>query len=132
MLVIKGKGVVEGSCRAKVLLITNYVSFLGDVDPNNGMLLNKYYIGGKILTIRGSRGSTVGSYILYSLSKKGHAPLGIVSASHDPVLITGCVISNIPLMIINEESFNRLREYVHGREDVVGFLDTIKGVLLVD
>jgi len=132
MLVIKGRGIVEGSCRAKILLIDSYVSFLGDVNPNNGMLFNKYYIGGKILAIRGSRGSTVGSYILYSLSKKGHAPLGMVSSSRDPVLITGCVISNIPLMIVNEESFNRLREHIHGREDIIGFLDTVKGVLVVD
>jgi len=132
MLVIKGRGIVEGSCRAKILLIDSYISFLGDVNPNNGILFNKYYIGGKILAIRGSKGSTVGSYILYSLSKKGHAPLGIVSSSQDPVLITGCVISNIPLMIVNEESFNRLREHIHGRGDIIGFLDTVKGVLVVD
>ena len=42
------------------------------------------------------KGSTVGSYVLYALSKAGKAPLAIINKSTDPIVAVGCIISDIP------------------------------------
>lgn len=82
-------------------MIDDYISFLGDLDPRNGILRKKGYEGievrDKILVFRGSRGSTVGTYIIYSISKGGFAPRAMVVDKADQIVITGCVVGNIAL-----------------------------------
>ncbi|MCD6428956.1 MAG: DUF126 domain-containing protein [Desulfurococcales archaeon] len=98
MIKLRISPVVKGSdCCAEVLLSEKPISFLGDVDVTNGMIKGTGHISGRILLIPASVGSTVGSYILYALSRSGKAPLAIVASNVDPILITGAVIGNIPL-----------------------------------
>jgi len=89
-----GDRVVEGS----PLVVEKPISFLGDVDPEKGVIKS---IGAelreRILVVKGFRGSTVGSYILYAMSKRGVAPRAIVFRELDPVVVAGCVASSIPM-----------------------------------
>ncbi|MCS7116281.1 MAG: DUF126 domain-containing protein [Nitrososphaerota archaeon] len=94
------KGVGEG-----VSLVSNApISFLGDVDPKTGLIVNKNHplygksIEGKVLIFPTGRGSTVGSYILYQLSKNGKAPKAIIMKEAEPIIAVGAIISNIPLV----------------------------------
>jgi len=90
--------VVKGSdCCAEIVFSEKPISFLGDVDTANGVIRGVGHISGRILLMPTSVGSTVGSYILYALSRSGKAPLAIVASNIDPMLITGAVIGNIPL-----------------------------------
>jgi len=90
--------VVKGSdCCAEIAFSEKPVSFLGDVDAANGIIRGIGRVSGRILLIPTSVGSTVGSYILYALSKSGKAPLAIVASDVDPILITGAIIGNVPL-----------------------------------
>jgi len=91
------KGVITGS-----LMISNEpISFYGDIDVNNGVVINKRHdlygrsLKDTVLLIPHSRGSTVGPYILYSLSKRGLAPKAILSCEADTLLAVGCIISGI-------------------------------------
>ncbi len=83
------------------MVIDDYISFLGDLDPGKGVLRRKGYEGvevrDKILVFRGARGSTVGTYIIYSISKAGSAPKALIVDKADQVVITGCVVGNIAL-----------------------------------
>ncbi len=82
----------------KPLVVTTPISFLGDVDADRGILkLLGVSLVGKVLIADGFRGSTVGSYVLYALSKKGLAPKAIVFRKLDPVVVAGCVASSIPM-----------------------------------
>jgi predicted aconitase with swiveling domain len=42
------------------------------------------------------KGSTVGSYVLYSLKKAEKAPVAIINKETDPVIAVGSIISEIP------------------------------------
>lgn len=99
--VVKLKSIVEGYVEAPVVVVDDYISFLGELDPKRGVLRKRGYEGvevrGRILVFRGSRGSTVGPYIIYSAWKGGAAPAGMVVARADQIVITGCVVANIPL-----------------------------------
>ncbi|MFN3803628.1 MAG: aconitase X swivel domain-containing protein [Pyrobaculum sp.] len=90
--------VVRGAGRlsAEVVRIATPVSFLGDLDPESGKLLG-VEIAGKILSLPYVKGSTVGPYVLWSISKRKKAPVAIVAKKIDLMLVTACVLAEIPL-----------------------------------
>ncbi len=82
------------------------ISFLGEVDPREGILKRPgetQSLGGRIVVFPQSRGSTVGSYVIYALSFYKNAPLAMVVEKAEPLLITGCVIGGIPLLVFEEK-----------------------------
>jgi len=103
-LTLKGRGIVEGHCKAEALVSSKPISFLGGVDPADGKIIEKNHdlygkrIKDKILCFPHGHGSTVGSYVLYSLAKKGSAPKAILNQTADPVVVVGAIIANIPMI----------------------------------
>jgi len=79
------------------MVLEEPISFYGDVDPETGRYVDGRSVAGKILVAPAARGSTVGAYILYALSKRGLAPAGIVVGVADPVLVAGAVLTSTPL-----------------------------------
>lgn len=94
------KGIGEG----EVLLSKQELSFYGSVDPNSGVVTEKgsdiegKNIAGKILVFPKSKGSTVGSYVLYSLKKNGIAPAAIINQECETICAVGGIISGIPIV----------------------------------
>ncbi len=102
--VLKGRTIVEGKVKARALVSAKPISFLGGVDPADGRIIEKGHdlcgecIKGTILCFPHGRGSTVGSYVLYSLAKKGLAPKAIVNRIADPVVVVGAIIADVPMV----------------------------------
>jgi hypothetical protein len=103
-LTLKGRTIVEGRCKGKALVSEKPLSFLGGVDPSDGKITDKDHdlcgkcIKNKILCFPHGHGSTVGSYVLYSLAKKGLAPKAIINQTADPVVVVGAIIADIPMI----------------------------------
>jgi len=101
---LKGKVIVEGHCTGVALVTTQPISFLGGVDPADGKIIEKdHELHGKqakdrILCFPHGHGSTVGSYVLYSLAKNECAPRAIVNKTADPVIVVGAIIAEIPMI----------------------------------
>jgi len=101
---LKGRTVVEGRCKAEALVSSKPISFLGGVDPADGKIIEKNHdlcgecVKDKVLCFPHGHGSTVGSYVLYSLAKKGLAPKAIVNEAADPVVVVGAIIADVPMM----------------------------------
>jgi len=101
---LRGRTIVEGYCKAEALVSTMPMSFLGGVDPADGKVADKNHdlcgecIKDKVLCFPHGQGSTVGSYILYSLAQKKLAPKAIVNQKADPVVVVGAIIANIPMI----------------------------------
>ncbi|MEM3816340.1 MAG: DUF126 domain-containing protein, partial [Candidatus Bathyarchaeia archaeon] len=80
------------------------LSFLGGIDPKTGVVVERNHdlfgktIKDSILCFPHGHGSTVGSFVLYSLAKNGLAPKAIVNVLADPVVVVGAVIANIPMI----------------------------------
>mgnify|MGYP002397216384 CR=1 FL=1 len=55
-------------------------------------------VKGKVLCFPYGHGSTVGSYVLYSLVKKGVGPKAIVNQVADSVVVVGAIIAEIPMV----------------------------------
>lgn len=55
-------------------------------------------IAGKVLAFPFGKGSTVGSYVLYALSRNGNAPAAIVNTDAEAIIATGAIIGRIPMI----------------------------------
>lgn len=103
-IILHGRGIVEGKCIGEALVSTKPISFLGDVDPATGKIIERRHdlygecIKDKVLCFPHGHGSTVGSYVLYSLAKNGLAPKALINRRADPVVVVGAVIASIPMI----------------------------------
>lgn len=103
-LTLKGRLIVSGHVKGSALVSMKPISFLGGVDSDSGIIIEKNHdlkeksIANKILCFPNGHGSTVGSYVLYSLAKKGLGPKAIINQSADPVIVVGAIIANIPMI----------------------------------
>ncbi len=129
----KVKPLVPGDAEGVIAIVNKYISFLGDIDLDSGALSGYGPLKGKILIFPGSRGSTVGPYVIYGLSKKSLAPNAMIVKDLDPLLIAGCVISSIPLALANDWSnlINYVEKHCNGRE-CLGKLLSNSRVLIIE
>ena len=103
-MILHGRKVVNGTAEGEALISSDSVSFYGGVDPDTGIIIEPGHalcgkcITGKVFVFPTGKGSTVGSYVIYRMKKKGTAPVAIVNVETEAILATGCVISGIPLV----------------------------------
>jgi len=101
---LKGRPIVSGISRGKALVSDKPLSFLGGVDPETGKVIEKDHdlngetVKDTVLCFPHGHGSTVGSFILYSLAKKNVGPKAIINETADPVVVVGAVIADIPMV----------------------------------
>ncbi len=101
---IKCHRVACGSARGPALVTREAISFLGNVDAETGRVVDPAHelfgqcIAGKVLIFPGGKGSTVGSYVIYQLKKRGLAPVAMINIRSEPIVAVGAIISNIPLV----------------------------------
>ena len=55
-------------------------------------------IAGRVLVFPTGKGSTVGSYTLYRLSKLGKAPAAIINARSEAIVAVGAIVAGIPMV----------------------------------
>jgi len=101
-IAIELKVIVESTRRHGELcgpleVIDHPISFLGDLDAETGKIRGGDRVKGKILLYPTAVGSTVGSYVIYGLSRSGNAPVAIVTCNEDAVTTVGAIIADIPL-----------------------------------
>ena len=108
-MIIRGRKIVGGQAKGEALVSSDPVGFYGGVDPETGVVtepghdLEGKSLAGKVLIFPHGKGSTVGSYIIYRMSKLGTAPSAIVNKETESIIATGCVLANIPLVDRTEE-----------------------------
>ena len=103
-IILKGRPIDEGKARGEALVSSMPLNFLKGVDVETGRIVEEGHdlqgsvIAGKILCFPHGRGSTVGSYSIYTLAKRGVAPKAIVNEIADPVVVVGAIIGSIPMV----------------------------------
>jgi len=104
VITLRGRGIVEGRCKAEALVSAKPISFLGGVNPADGKIREENHdlygecVKDKVLCFPHGHGSTVGSYVLYALAKRGVAPKAVVNQKADPVVVVGAIIADIPMV----------------------------------
>jgi len=118
ILHISGRGISRGRGTGRLLVSPAPISFLSGVDPATGIIVEKGHplqgksIAGRVLAFPYGKGSTVGSYVLYALSRNGHAPAAIVNAEAEAIVATGAIIGGIPMIDRIAVPLGRLKDAV--------------------
>ncbi len=101
---IRGRGVVPGRATGIVLVSPAPFSFVGGADPATGAILDEktgvagQRLAGRIFAFPHGKGSTVGSYVLYGLGKRGAGPAAIVNRAGEAIVVVGATLAGIPLV----------------------------------
>lgn len=101
---INCRSISKGKTTGELLVSNKTISFLGGVNPETGEVIDPNHdlkgqsIKDKILFIPGGKGSTVGSYVIYQMKKNNTAPKAIICLKAEPIIATGAIMSNIPMV----------------------------------
>ncbi|MDR2855453.1 MAG: DUF126 domain-containing protein [Methanomicrobiales archaeon] len=101
---LSGRCISKGQGRGPLLISPDPISFLSGVDPDTGLIIEKGHplegenITNTVLAFEYGKGSTVGSYILYALSKTGHAPAAIINTEAETIIAVGAILGHIPMV----------------------------------
>ena len=101
--------VVDGKVEGTAIVSPISISFLEGIDPKTGTIIdheNPLFgesITDKIFLFPESKGSTVGSYVIYGLKANDVAPLAFVTNSVEPIVVAGAILAEIPLVDQPEE-----------------------------
>ena len=77
---------------------------MGGIDPETGIVIEKghplegHSVSGRVLVFPTGKGSTVGSYTIYRLTKNRVGPAAIVNAQSEAIVAVGAIISDIPMV----------------------------------
>lgn len=100
-MIIKGRPISPGIAEGKVSVCNSYISPLGEMGKD-GKIKSGQCEGmefkDRIFVFKGGRGSTVGSYVLLELKEDNVAPIGIINEFSEIVIMTGAIISEIPMV----------------------------------
>ncbi len=112
-MIIKARTISKGEASGELIVSSQPLSFLGGVNPETGEIIDPNhelkgkFINDKILFIPGGKGSTVGSYVIFQMKKNGVAPKAIICLTAEPIIATGAIMSDIP-MLDSPESIDNL------------------------
>ena len=115
IVIIRGRGISRGVGGGALLVSPAPISFLSGVNPDTGVIVEMGHplegmsVAGRVLAFPHGKGSTVGSYVLYALSRNGHAPAAIVNTEAEAIIATGAIIGGIPMIDRIGVPLSRLR-----------------------
>jgi len=101
---LQGRKISSGMAEGDVIIEPGAVSFLGGVDPKEGIVVDSsnqvsgQSIAGKVFAFSSGKGSTVGSYVIYRMKKAGTAPAAIINERAETIVASGAIISEIPMI----------------------------------
>jgi hypothetical protein len=104
MKTIRCTKIVGGKSEGRALVSKEAISFLGGCDLKTGVVIEEGHqlygqsVAGTVLVFPEGKGSTVGSFSLYVMARRGVAPKAIINVRRDPIVIIGGIISGIPIV----------------------------------
>jgi predicted aconitase with swiveling domain len=132
-LVVKCRGLAGGQAEGEALVAPATLSFWGEVDPISGRViapghpLEGHHLGGKVLVIKSTKGSSATPLVMGLAHSEGNAPAALVNTEVDALAVLGCVVNRIPMVCDLElDPFEVIRTGDHVRVDADGGTLTVR------
>ncbi len=96
---LRGEILLPGTAEGAVLKLDRPISFWGGVDPETGRISDPRHpqhgqaVGGRVLVIPETIGSSSGSAVMLELIAQGLAPAALILGKPDAILILGVVVA---------------------------------------
>ena len=117
---MQARVLVDGEARGTLLRVSRPLSFWGGIDPDTGAIIDPYQpkrgstIGGTILAIPATVGSSSSSAIILELLRNGNAPAALILGQVDAILTLGVVVARemgYPTIPVLELSVEEIEEF---------------------
>jgi len=101
---IECRGLVKGKAEGEALVAQATLSFWGEVDPMTGRVLTPGHplegqcLGGKVLVIESTKGSSATPLVIGLANSQGKAPAAFINTNIDGLAVLGCVVNQIPMV----------------------------------
>ncbi len=101
---LRGRVIKAGIAEGVALVSPEPIGFLGGVDPETGVVIEAGHplcgqcVAGRVLVFPTGKGSTVGSYTLYRMARRGTAPAAIINAESEAIVAVGAILGDIPMV----------------------------------
>ena len=101
---LKARAISPGSGEGTARVSPAPFSFVGGADPATGAVLDDATgfrgerLAGRVLAFPHGKGSTVGSYVLYGLAKRGLGPAAVVNERAETIVATGAILGGVPIV----------------------------------
>ena len=121
MIGMRGAPLVEGDAEGPALFLDEPLSFWGGVKIETGEILDRHHpqfgkaISENVLVMAESRGSSSASSVLAEMIRLGTAPVALILARRDPILILAALVAAelygtvMPILGVSEDQLVRLR-----------------------
>ncbi len=101
---LSARRISPGRCAGTALVSAAPFSFVGGADPITGAILDGSSgcrgeaLAGRVFAFPQGKGSTVGSYVLYGLVKRGVGPSALVNERAEAIVATGAILAGLPMV----------------------------------
>lgn len=101
---LHGRGITPGVAEGIALVSHEPIGFNFGVDAHTGILQEKGHelegqcLKDTILVFPHGKGSTGGSFVIYSICKEGNGPKAIVNGSCESIIALGGIMAGIPIV----------------------------------
>jgi len=119
--ILQGRKVANGKAEGEAMVSSDGISFYGGVEPETGKVVEKGHplegksVTGNVLVFPTGKGSTVGSYVLYDMKKRGTAPAAIINKEIETIIAVGAIISEIPC--VDKIEIEKIKDGAHVEVD---------------
>ena len=116
----RGRSLIGGRATGPALVLEEPLSFWGGVDPSSGRIVDIHHpqrsttITGTILVLPGGRGSSSSSSVLAEAIRAETAPLAVVLAQPDDILVLGALVArelygrSCPIVVLDVEGYGAI------------------------
>jgi len=129
---VKAHTVSAGRAEGKALVYKGPFSFMGDLDPNTGMVpvprheLQGESLANKVFVFTTGKGSSGGDCIAWMAKQNKNTPSAIICLESEPVLSGAVIITGIPTV---DRPEGDIFEMIHTGDDVR--VDATSGVIQI-
>jgi predicted aconitase with swiveling domain len=101
---LPARRIAPGQAEGTALVSATPFSFVGGVDPATGTIQDEASgargesLAGRVFAFPMGKGSTVGSYVLYGLSKRGIGPAALINERAEGIVAIGAILGGMPMV----------------------------------
>ena len=118
--VLVGRPLVPGSAHGLAVVSNEPLSLCGGFDPHSGKITDVRHdrsgavLAGKVFVFPFGKGSSTASRVLIEAIRCRRAPVAIVNAKVDPILVLGSVIAQefyqeaVPIVVLSRADFDSI------------------------
>jgi predicted aconitase with swiveling domain len=101
---LAARRISPGRAEGTALVSSAPFSFVGGADPATGAVLDAATgvrgerLAGHVFAFPHGKGSTVGSYVLYGLAKRGLGPAALLNEHAEAIVAAGAILGDVPMV----------------------------------